>query len=233
MGQNQFIESLRNILKEDNSFAKTADDALIKDFYLKNKKGDDKIDDAFNEYNSDDWMLKQIFPGCIYSFMYNSSSASTYTVNGQTFKFTDTLPVVFVIGNSGDKIQGINLNLCTKELRIIILNLIQNIDPDFFNGGAKKLISEGRAPISTKLLGFCRNPDSAKRQFLQYLELVAKIDYSLIFRTYSISKIKKLQYIEPWQWSRIPFLLYANDMKANILNDIHKANGFSNIKLSL
>lgn len=232
--ENLFIETLKDILKNETSFGKDADDILIKNFYLKSIKGYDKIENPFYEWDSEEWMGKNIIPGYIYSFKYNAKTPTTYYINQHTkFQFTDTLPIVFITSENGDSYSGINLNLCTKDLRIIILNLIQNIDPEYFESEAQALVSNGKAPISSKLESFCGNPEKAQQQFLQYLKLVANIDYSLIFRTYKKAYVKEIQFIEPWMWVQIPYLTYTNDIKANILNDIHKANGFDKIKLSI
>ena len=53
----------------------------------------------------------------------------------------------------------------------------------------------------------------------------AKKKYNLknegfIFRTYNITKIKDIRFIEPWQWQYIPFLKYKQSVKESILTMI-------------
>ena len=50
--------------------------------------------------------------------------------------------------------------------------------------------------------------------------MYAGIDYDVIFRNYSISQIKNIRLIEPWQWKYIPYLNYEGSLKKETLSAI-------------
>ena len=52
-----------------------------------------------------------------------------------------------------------------------------------------------------------------------------------IFRTYNPDKIRKIRFIEPWQWQYIPFLNYKQYIKETELKLIQQLTGISKIKL--
>lgn len=125
------------------------------------------------------------------------------------------------------------MNLCTRDLRILILNAVQNMDEDFFDHTARELTEVGKFPVSTKILRFFQKPD-ASQIFMNYLKSFStKIDYSVIFREYAVSKIRNIRYVEPWQWSKIPFINYKQSLKQDTLDFIHKTTGISMLKISL
>lgn len=228
------LDGFKKILKDEKKeLAKDADDIIIKNFYINGISGDNKIFNGLLQYNSDSYMLKKIIPGSIYSFVYEPKYETSYNIDGQVFKYKDTLPLVLVTNSTPTILQGINLNLCTEDIRIFLLNLIWNIDPEYFESGARALVSFGKAPISPKVTSFFEPPFKAQSELLKQLKRMVSIDYSLIFRTYNPNNLKKLQYIEPWQWKYVPYVKYSNTLKASFLNDIHKATGLDKIKISL
>lgn len=123
--------------------------------------------------------------------------------------------------------------MCTKELRILILNAIQNIDEDFFEYKAFEKAETGVFPVSDKIIAFFKKP-GAESTFMQYLQkLNGQIDYSVIFRTYSVSRVRNIRYIEPWQWRMLPFINYKSSIKDETLKFIQKSSGIDRLKLSL
>ena len=230
--QNIFLDIVKDTAQEED-IAKVSDGEIITNFFKDNIKGDDKIVNPFEEYNSEDAMLTNLVPGCIYNFIYQAETPGIYMYGKQTLEFTDKLPLVLVLSVDQNYVQGINLNLCTKDLRIIILNIICNIDPDFIDSEAKNLASDGKKVVSTAILSFFNNKEY-KTKFLQFLSKAAKIEYDFIFRVYKKKLIKNLHYIEPWQWKYIPFITNDNSsLKAGVLNVIHKLTGISNIKMGI
>lgn len=234
---NNFITNIKNIVRGSklSDIEDDANSSVIINPFLKGETPNNKnIDDLNDEYNSEQYLQQNaIIPGNIHAFIYKADKESEYEYQGNVIKFSDSLPVVLIIENNGQTIKGINMNLCTRELRILILNAIQNMDEDFFDHTARELTESGKFPLSTKILGFFQKPDASKI-FMDYLKSFSpKIDYSVIFREYSVSKIRNIRYIEPWQWSKIPFINYKQSIKQDTLDFIHKATGISTLKLSL
>lgn len=230
MGKNFFL----NLYKEMRGKADETDNAntsLVLNPYYKGKRGQGKVTDGFTEYSSDNLMKGEIFPGQIYTFVYNAKNPQVYETESGPIEFFDKLPVVLVLKVLGDKIQGINLNMCTQEIRTIILNLICNMDPEFFESGARAKVARGERPISPSLMNKVQETGFAP-QLLEFLTKLAPCDYTFIFRTYSISNIRQLNMVEVWQWKYIPHLRYQGSVKQDILEAIWKAAGMKNIKLT-
>lgn len=233
MASNYILNKYKEKIKENASAnMEDANSSIITNFYLKGIKGEDKVDIFENEYNSED-LLKpnEIYPGQIYSFIYNAQYPSVYIApDGSYINFVDKLPIVLITEIRGDLIMGINLNLCTPELRVIILNLISNIDPKFFEEEAEELVNKGNAPISNKILSFF-GKQNATQLLADYLIKVYKADYSCVFRTYSTKKIRNINRLEIWQWQKVPFINYEGSIKGDILSMIWKISGIDRIKL--
>lgn len=234
---NSFLESIRGNLKSSglDNLENQANTSLIINPFQKSESPENKqVDDLSGEYNSEALLPKnQIIPGNIHSFIYNAEKDSEYEYNGNVVTFTDKLPIVLVMKNTGKTIQGINFNLCTRDLRILILNALQNMDEDFFKSSAEEQASKGKFPLSKNILGFFQKPDAVD-VFRNYLKSFSnKVNFDPIFRTYSISRIRNIRYIEPWQWSQIPFINYKQSIKQDILEFIHKSTNMSSLKLSL
>ena len=218
-----------------NSISKLEDIAnnrLIIDFHLKGIKGNDKIQDPIDEYNTENLIKNtDIIPGHIYSFIYNADKPAIYMNDNEIIEFTDKLPVVLVLKNDKGVIQGINLNLCSRDIRVIILNLVCNIDPEFFDKGAVEMIKKGQPPISKNILTLFAN-NSIIEYLIGFLKKLANIDYNIIFRTYKIAKIKQINRLELWQWKYIPFINYKESVKQDTLYKIWDLTVISKIKLN-
>lgn len=234
---NNFITNIKQILGKSklSDIELDANNSLIINPFLKGETVENKYVDDFNgEYNSEQYLPQnKIIPGNIHTFIYKADKESEYEYQGNIIKFSDSLPVVLITANNGKTIQGINMNLCTKELRILVLNAIQNMDEDFFESRAQKLAESGKFPLSENILAFFQKPNASKI-FLDYLKSFSpKIDYSVIFREYSVSKIRNIRFVEPWQWNKLPFISYKQSIKQDVLDFIHKSTGISTLKLSL
>lgn len=184
----------------DNSMEDKAVESIILNPYYNGKHGEEKVTDGFEEWSSEKVMKpNEIYPGQIYTFIYNAKNPSVYETPDGPIEFFDKLPVVLVTTATKNVIQGINLNMCTRELRAIILNLIWNMDPKFFEQEAKEKGQRGERPISNQLINKVGSPGFAVELF-KFLNMLAPADYRIIFRTYSVSAIRKINMLEIWQW---------------------------------
>jgi len=71
------------------------------------------------------------------------------------------MPILLLLGETAANITGINLNFCNKGLRTLILNQIQNIDVNFYNGGDLELYDAGKPVISNNVLSVLNTPGAA------------------------------------------------------------------------
>lgn len=231
---NEFLKIFKDtsrtqpLLKKEDA----ANLSIIQNPYIKHKTGNDKIQDPIDEYNTENLIKNnEIIPGHIYSFIYNASKPAVYEFGNEKLEFTDKLPLVLVLKNNKTTIQGINLNLCTRDIRVIILNLVQNIDSNFFNKDAEEMIKKGQPPISTKILSLF-SKDNIIDYLTGFLKKLADVEYNVIFRTYRVSKIREINRLELWQWKDIPFVNYKDSIKQDVLNKIWDITGISRIKLN-
>lgn len=234
MAQNDFLNSYKenSRMQPLSKLENSANNSIIIDFYIKSIKGDKKIKDPIEEYNTEHLIKNNdIIPGHIYSFIYKADKPAAYQINNEIIEFTDKLPIVLVLKNNGNIISGINLNLCNRDMRVIILNLVQNLDNEFFEKGAIEMIKKGQPPISKKLLTLFAK-DNINEYLLGYLKKLANIDYNVLFRTYSVSKIKQINRLELWQWKNIPYVNYKDSIKQDVLQKIWDITGISKIKLN-
>jgi len=93
--------------------------------------------EGFDAYDSETLFNGKLYRGNIYIFKYTAKNPTKYSYKGVDVYFSDSLPVILMIGETSSTIKGINLNFCNKALKTIILNMIINLDEDFyFSGGA-------------------------------------------------------------------------------------------------
>jgi len=71
----------------------------------------------------------------MYIFTYSAKNPTKYSYKGEEIYFADSLPVILMIGETSSTIKGINLNFCNKALKTFILNMIMNMDEDFYFEG--------------------------------------------------------------------------------------------------
>lgn len=226
-----FLKDYKNN-RSEKGITDTANTNIVLNPYYKGKRGNEKVQNGFSEYSSEHLMKKgEIYPGQIYTFVYNAKNPQVYETEEGPIEFVDKLPVVLVLMCNKGIISGINLNMCTPEIRTIILNLICNMDPQFFESGAYEKASKGERPISNELMRKVSEPGFPVQLFT-FLNQLAPADYQFIFRNYSVSMIRDLNMIEIWQWKYIPHLRYKGSVKEDILQLIWKASGMLNIKLT-
>lgn len=58
------------------------------------------------------------------------------------------MPIVLTTKFGNGVIRGINLNFCNKSLRALVLNLIYNLDPEFFERNAELMVTNKTLPLS-------------------------------------------------------------------------------------
>lgn len=171
--------------------------------------------------------LHKIIPGCIYCFIYKAMNPTTYIIGNQKLQYFDKLPVLYVIKETPNTITGINLNFCNRDLRVAILNMIYNMDEDFFfnNSDIKNEVDNGKIITSNSINKFLLNDNTCIQQIMYKLNKTYNIpnNPNIFIRTYSKSLIRNIRMIEYWQWKHIPFLNYnASENKQDVLNTIYK-----------
>ena len=224
----RFLKQIQNERSIKNN---DAENAIIRSLMVQQKRQSEKLE-GLDSYDSESLFNGKIYRGNIYTFLYNAKNQTKYTYKDQSVLFTDTMPVVLIIGETLSTIKGINLNFCNKALKTLILNIITNLDEEFyFDGGAQKLAYNKQLVISQKVYKFLSS-DDAEQKIITELERAFKgIDYKSIFRNYSVSNIKNIRLIEPWQWKYLPFMNYNSFDKGDTLKAIQKISGIDQIRI--
>lgn len=225
---NQFldnIKSIRDIKSVD------AEDAIIKSLMVQNNRQNEKLEDL-DSYDSESLFNGKIYRGNMYIFTYNAKNPTKYTYKGKDVYFSDSMPVVLITNETSTTIRGINLNFCNKALKTLILNILTNMDEEFYFGGlAQKMAFNKIAPISEKVYRFLLYNDAEEKIIKELKRDYPDIDYNILFRNYAVANIKNIRLIEPWQWKYIPFLNYDSFDKGETLKAIQKIFGFDTIHI--
>lgn len=228
--KDKFLTDIKKMNKTNDKYEDKAYESIVENLFLLNKRGKWKAM-GLDEYDSESNSKLTLIPGHIYMFKYITDTTTKYNDGHIKFEYYDTLPLVLCTGNNKNIISGINLNLCSYELRTLILNDVYNLDPDFFNTKASEQAHHGQLPISQNISKFFMN-DDGQTKLLNYIKKKYNLQNTgFIFRTYNIKKIKDIRFIEPWQWQYIPFLKYKQSVKESILNMIQNITGISKIKI--
>lgn len=224
---------MKEFLKEYKELQITEDEAyaqIVNKLMLKNLRGNEKIDNL-GEYDSESAFDGKIFISNIYMFTYVAKSPTFYQYENYTIQYTDNLPLVLITGWTPTTIRGINLNLCNKDLKVLILDLFYSMDLNFFENDAERLATGKDFALSKTIYSFLIEKDS-ENQIKDYLcRAYDGVDYNLIFRNYAVSNIKNIRMIEPWQWKYLPALTYSGSIREDKLKAIHKLSGIDKVKV--
>lgn len=226
---NYFLTEYNNALKsrsiEENE--KEAFVSIVENLFKKNLRGWQKIYEI-DGYDGESAMGDTvIFPGTVYAFQYQAKQPSVYESGNVKFEWYDSFPIVLVTENINDTlISGINLNLCSPPVRAQIINLLYNIDENFYiKSGAEKMAINGKKPLSEEVMKTFMNPAS-KKEFLDMVVKTCNLKYAgFISRYYNIQNIKNPRLIETWQYKYLPFLRYTGDLKDEVLKLIWSISG--------
>ena len=219
------IKNTRDIKSND------AENAIIRKLMVQNKRQNDKLEDL-DSYDSESLFNGKMYRGNMYIFTYSAKNPTKYSYKGEDVYFADSLPVVLMTGETQSTIRGINLNFCNKALKTLILNILTNMDEDFYFGDlAQKLAFNKQAPISEKVYRFLSSNDAEEKIIEELNRAYSGLDYKFIFRNYAIANIKDIRLIEPWQWKYIPFLNYDSFDKGDTLKAIQKISGIDKIHI--
>lgn len=222
---------LNNIKNEYNIKNNDAENAIIKSLMVQNKRQSEKLE-GLSTYDSESLFNGKIYRGNMYIFQYDAKNQTKYSFNGKDTYYADSLPIILVIGETSSSIKGINFNFCNKGLKTLILNIITNLDEDFYFGGlAEKMAYNKQAPISEKVYTFLSDNNAEEKIIKELEKSYQNIDYSIIFRNYNVQRIKNIRLIEPWQWKYIPFLNYDSFNKGDTMKAIQKIAGFDQINI--
>ena len=223
-----FINLIKNTRDIKNN---VAENTIIRGLMVQNKRQNDKLEDL-DSYDSESLFNGKMYRGNMYIFTYNAKNPTKYSYKGEDVYFTDSLPVVLMTGETQSTIRGINLNFCNKALKTLILNILTNMDEDFYFGDlAQKQAFNRQAPISEKVYRFLSSNDAEEKIIEELNRAYPGIDYKFIFRNYAVTNIKNIRLIEPWQWKYIPFLNYDSFDKGDTLKAIQKISGIDTIHI--
>lgn len=216
---------------KDNIKSADAEKEIINKLMVKNLRQSEKLSDI-DEYDSETLFNGKLYRGNIYIFTYDAKYPTKYIYGKDEVYFTDTLPVFLMLDETSTTIYGINLNFCNKALKTLILNMIRNLDEDFFeNGYDQKLANNKNLVISERLYKFLSDKKTVDIIKEALNRMYKNVDYNVIFRHYAISGIKNIRLIEPWQWKYIPFLNYEGSLKKDTLSAIQKISGINKIRI--
>jgi len=152
-----------------------------------------------DSYDSESLFNGKMYRGNMYIFTYSAKNPTKYSYKGEDVYFADSLPVVLMTGETQSTIRGINLNFCNKSLKTLILNILTNMDEDFYFGDlAQKQAFNKQAPISEKVYRFLSSNDAEEKIIEELNRAYSGIDYKCIFRNYAVANIKDIRLIEPW-----------------------------------
>jgi len=140
--KDKFLTDIKKMNKTNDKYEDKAYESIVENLFLLNKRGKWKAM-GLDEYDSESNSKLTLIPGHIYMFKYITDTATKYNDGHIKFEYYDTLPLVLCTGNNKNIISGINLNLCSYELRTLILNDVYNLDPDFFNTKASEQAHQG------------------------------------------------------------------------------------------
>ena len=228
--QNNFIEKIKKMNKENDKFEDKAYSSIIENLYIKNLWGKEKAM-GIDEYNSEQNTKLTFIPGHIYTFRYNASKPTIYNKDDIHFEYFDSLPILLCTNYNKNIISGINLNFCNYALRTLILNDVYNLDPEFFEHEASIQAHRGLLPISKNITKFFMIKNNQTLFLKRIVEKYHIENYDIIFRTYNSSNIKTIRFIEPWQWQYIPFVNYKYNIKTNILQLIQHITKIDKVKI--
>lgn len=215
---NKGLNFFRDMIQQNTLSALQQDayNSIINDLFINNIS-------SVQKYKN----LHKIIPGCIYCFVYKAINPTTYIIDNQKLQYFDKLPILYVIKETANTITGINLNFCNRDLRVAILNMIYNMDEDFFfnNGDIKNDVENGKIITSNSINKFLLNDNTCIQQIMYKLNKTYNIpnNPNIFIRTYSKDLIRNIRMIEYWQWKHIPFLNYnASENKQDVLDTIYK-----------
>lgn len=222
------LEYFRDIISQNtlSTLQQEAYNNIINDLIVNNINGMQKCKDL-DDYDMETNTKGKIIPGCIYCFIYKVINPTTYIVGNQKLQYFDKLPILYVIKETPNTITGINLNFCNRDLRVAILNMIYNMDEDFFfnNSDIKNEVDSGKIITSNSINKFLLNDNTCIQQIMYKLNKTYNIpnNPNIFIRTYSKNLIRNIRMLEYWQWKHIPFLNYnASENKQDVLNTIYK-----------
>lgn len=215
---NKGLNFFRDMIQQNTLSALQQDayNSIINDLFINNIS-------SVQKYKN----LHKIIPGCIYCFVYKAINPTTYIIDNQKLQYFDKLPILYVIKESPNTITGINLNFCNRDLRVAILNMIYNMDEEFFfnNSDIKNEVDSGKIITSNSINKFLLNDNTCIQQIMYKLNKTYNIpnNPNIFIRTYSKNLIRNIRMLEYWQWKHIPFLNYnASENKQDVLDTIYK-----------
>ena len=227
--KDKFLQDTLKYKQNDPDISKRAFQSIAVNLWIKNLYGKDKAG-GIDEYDTEMLYSRWRYAN-IYSFIYKADTAAKYDDGNIKFEYYDSLPVVLITRVTKTYIRGINLNLCNFALRTLILNTFYNLDPEFFDHGALDMANKKNVPFSKNISDLLLT-EEGENKIIQYFNRQFNLNHiEYIYRTYNISKIKKLRLIEIWQWKYIPFLKYEETIKQDVLQKIWDITNISKINI--
>lgn len=208
---------------------KLANTQIVENLIYKDLRGAQKTNGFLDAYDSEICFQGKLYSGNIYIFSYNSKSMVKYSYRGKNFTFEDNLPIILMTGQSATCIRGLNLNFCTKPLKALILNMMWNIDTEYYESDIYSFIKNKNIPLSPKIQTFFQS--DIENKIIKELNRYEQANYQMLFRNYAVSNIQKIRLVEPWQWKFLPFLSFEASLKGQTLKAIQEVNGFLKVRI--
>ncbi len=189
--------------KGNKNIYELAEKYLVKDLLDNNLIGTNKIFEL-DGIDIESNISGKIIPSMIYTFIYD------YKKDFDGLSFGDNFPLILCIGvvvvnRNGIKninIKAINLNLMPLEEKIKFIDLLVNLDKDFFESGFLN-----NEIISNKLFSILNNVNSIKN-----FSNILGFDISKYIRLYKVHQCKNIRLIEYNLWKYIPFYSHKIDI---------------------
>lgn len=157
--------------------------------------------------------VSRFIPGNIYLFDYKKSAMNISMATAG--KFWDVHPVTMVLRYvPGQFMDGINMNILPSRKRCAVLNMIRNIDPEFYCKDFIESLYKRKKYIFSQRTAYLLPKNISG--FLKILNTDSDIDENgWAFRRYICGKslISNIHLIDFWKWPYIPFLEFSKGVE--------------------
>lgn len=157
--------------------------------------------------------VSRFIPGNIYLFDYKKDAMNISIA--EAGKFWDVHPVTMVLRYVPNQfMDGINMNILPSRKRCAVLNMIRNIDPEFYCMDFTESLYKRKKYIFSQRTAYLLPKNISS--FLKILQTDSDIDENgWAFRRYICNKslISNIHLIDFWKWPYIPFLEFSKGVE--------------------
>lgn len=197
----QSFTTYYNELKYIPNINKISKELLFDDLFIRNLQGKDKLKDI-EDVNQED-LLKTInggipISGLIYTFLYKGEFTQ------ENLKFKTKFPIILVTNFSLKFLEGVDLNLMPKNIRLIFLEAFYKMFKDEFDSMEVNL-QNNINHLNNKFIGLIKA--GKLRDIFSYIYKLTGYNISMCYRKYDITLIDNIRLIELNNWKYIPFYI--------------------------